>query len=70
VNHYGCMPVRRNIMQASWSVMKLSFDCRFKQRWTELKVSGKKGQRIAVKIAKRHATTCSLNFKVSSRGSK
>ena len=51
VNHYGCMPVRRNIMQASWSVMKLSFDCRFKQRWTELKASGKKGQRIAVKVA-------------------
>ena len=31
--------------------MKLSFDCRFKQRWTELKASGKKDQRIAVRIA-------------------
>lgn len=38
-------------MQASWSVMKLSFDCRFKRRWTELKASGKKGRRIAVKVA-------------------
>lgn len=33
VNYYGCMPVRRNIVQAAWSVTKLSFDCRFRQRW-------------------------------------
>ena len=51
VNHYGCMPVRRNIVQAAWSVTKLSFDCRFRQRWKELKASGKKGQKIAVKVA-------------------
>jgi len=51
VNHYGCMPVRRNIVQAAWSVSNLSFDCRFRQRWKELKASGKKGQKIAVKVA-------------------
>jgi len=51
VNHYGCMPVRRNIVQAAWSVMNLSFDCRFRQRWLELKAAGKKGQKIAVKVA-------------------
>jgi transposase len=51
VNHYGCMPVRRNIIQAAWSVMNLSFDCKFKQRWSELKATGKKSQKIAVKVA-------------------
>ncbi|MBR6347880.1 MAG: hypothetical protein IKR80_02895, partial [Spirochaetales bacterium] len=45
------MPVRRNIIQAAWSVSNLSFDCRFRQRWKELKAAGKKGQKIAVKVA-------------------
>lgn len=51
VNHYGCMPVRRNLIQAAWSVDRLLSDCRLKQKWTELKARGKNRQRIAVKVA-------------------
>ena len=51
VNHYGCMPVRRNIIQAAWSVDRLLSDCNLKRRWVLLKAAGKNKQRIAVKVA-------------------
>ena len=51
VNHFGCMPVRRNVVQAAWSVCNLKTDCSLKRRWTELKNAGKKGQKVAVRIA-------------------
>ncbi len=45
------MPVRRNIIQAAWSVDRLLSDCNLKRRWVLLKAAGKNKQRIAVKVA-------------------
>lgn len=51
VNHFGCMPVRRNVIQAAWSICNMKADCTLKRRWVELKAAGKKGQKIAVRVA-------------------
>ena len=51
VNHFGCMPVRRNIVQAAWSIPNYREDCELKRKWMEFVARGKKGQRIAVKTA-------------------
>lgn len=51
VNHFGCMPVRRNIVQAAWSIPNYREDCELKRKWIEFAARGKKGQKIAVKTA-------------------
>ena len=51
VNHFGCMPVRRNIVQAAWSVKKIASCNPLTDKWCEMSARGKKGQRAAVAIA-------------------
>ena len=68
---YGCMPIRRNVMQAAWGSIQtgaakrklfeeegiVSHYNRFEDIYLENKAKGKKGQTIAVKIANKILTT-------------
>lgn len=51
VNHFGCMPVRRNIVQAAWAVGMIGTGNTLTEKWKGYVARGKKGQRAAVAIA-------------------
>lgn len=56
VNHYGCMPIRRNIIQASWTVRTLKFDNTLVRDWNNYIQNGKRGQKAAVAVANKMLT--------------
>ena len=51
VNHFGCMPVRRNIVQAAWAVGMIGTGNTLTEKWNGYVARGKKGQRAAVAFA-------------------
>lgn len=50
-NGHGCMPVRRNIVQAAWTVGMLARENTLTSRWHRYITRGKKGQKTAVSVA-------------------
>lgn len=56
VTSYGCMPIRRNIMQAAWSSANAKYANSLTNSWNELKARNKKGQKAAVAIANKMLT--------------
>lgn len=56
VTSYGCMPIRRNIMQAAWSCANASYANSLTESWNKLKARNKKGQKAAVAIANKMLT--------------
>ena len=51
ITKFGCMPVRRHIMQGAWGIKKFSRDCSLTRYWEELEARRKLGQKAAVAIA-------------------
>jgi transposase len=51
ITKFGCMPVRRHIMQGAWGIKKFSRDCSLTRYWKELEARRKPGQKAAVAIA-------------------
>ena len=49
--HFGCMPERRNLVQAAWAVRTMSSTGPLTDKWNKMSARGKKGQRAAVAIA-------------------
>ncbi|MGD1821296.1 MAG: IS110 family transposase [Pleomorphochaeta sp.] len=51
VSHFGCMPVRRHIVQAAWSIKNFNHNCSLTRYWQKLEKRGKFGQKTAVATA-------------------
>ncbi len=51
ITKFGCMPVRRHIMQGAWGIKKFSRDCSLTRYWKELEDRRKLGQKASVAIA-------------------
>lgn len=56
VNHYGCKPIRRNIVQAAWSVNTLKFENGLTEVWKNYSANGKRGQKTAIAVANKMLT--------------
>lgn len=56
VNHYGCQPIRRNIVQAAWTVRILKFENGLTEAWSNYLVNNKRGQKAAIGIANKMLT--------------
>lgn len=56
VTSYGCMPIRRNIVQAAWCCANAGYANSLTESWNELKERNKKGQKAAVAIANKMLT--------------
>lgn len=56
VTAYGCMPIRRNIIQAAWSCANARYANSLTDYWNKLKARNKKGQKAAVAVANRMLT--------------
>ena len=51
VSKFGCMPMRRHIMQGAWGIKKSQIDCSLTRYWQEPQARSKKGQKASVAIA-------------------
>jgi len=51
VSKFGCMPMRRHIMQGAWGIKKSAVDCSLTHYWQELQARGKRGQKASIAIA-------------------
>lgn len=48
---FGCMPVRRNIMQCAWSLDHLKSNCILKDEWDKMVNRGKRKSKVAIHVA-------------------
>lgn len=48
---FGCMPVRRNIMQCAWSFDHMKSDCILKDEWDRMVARGKRKSKAAIHVA-------------------
>ena len=56
VSKFGCMPIRRHIMQGAWGIKTFKRDCSLTRYWKELQERGKIGQKASVAIANKMLT--------------
>ena len=48
---FGCMPVRRNIMQCAWALDHLKSNCILKDEWDKIVNRGKRKSKVAIHVA-------------------
>jgi len=66
VSKFGCMPVRRHIVQGAWSIKTFARECSLTRYWKELQERGKIGQKASVAIANKMLT---IGFALLKNGS-
>lgn len=66
VSKFGCMPIRRHIVQGAWGIKAFRRECSLTRYWKELQERGKIGQKASVAIANKMLT---IGFALLKNGS-
>lgn len=56
ISKFGCMPIRRHIVQGAWGIKAFRRECSLTRYWKELQKRGKIGQKASVAIANKMLT--------------
>lgn len=56
ISKFGCMPIRRHIVQGAWGIKAFRRECSLTRYWKELQKRGKTGQKASVAISNKMLT--------------